>query len=112
MAAADTLLDPTLADNHSLVILEAMAQGLPVVAYGAGGVPEQVSHDATGLLVEPCRPDAFVEAAATLLADPARCREMGTNAFVSGRRRFAAPRMVADYLKLYAQHTGAVADTE
>lgn len=107
MAAADTLLYPTLADNHSLVILEAMAQGLPVVAYGAGGVPEQVSHDATGLLVEPCRPDAFVEAAATLLADPARCREMGTNAFVSGRRRFDASRMVADYLKLYGQHAGA-----
>ncbi|MBU4192721.1 MAG: glycosyltransferase [Proteobacteria bacterium] len=103
MAAADTLLYPTLADNHSLVILEAMAQGLPVVAYAVGGVPEQVSHDATGLLVEPGNSDAFVEAAAALLNDPARCRELGTNAFAAGRRRFSVARMVTDYLRIYRQ---------
>jgi glycosyltransferase involved in cell wall biosynthesis len=103
MAAADVLLYPTLADNHSLVILEAMAQGLAVVAHAVGGVPEQVSHGATGLLVEPGDRDAFVEAAAALLADPARCRELGADAFASGSRRFAAPRMTADYIKVYRQ---------
>jgi glycosyltransferase involved in cell wall biosynthesis len=101
MAAADVLLYPTRADNHSLVILEAMAQGLPVVAYEVGGVPEQVTHGVTGLLVEPCRPGAFVETAAELLQDAARCRELGQNAFSSGHRRFDVGRMVADYMKLY-----------
>ncbi|WP_285907976.1 glycosyltransferase [Pseudodesulfovibrio pelocollis] len=103
MAAADALLYPTLADNHSLVILEAMAQGLAVVAHAVGGVPEQVGHDETGLLVEPGDRAAFIEAAAALLADPARCRQLGTNAFVSGRRRFTAQRMIADYRKVYRQ---------
>lgn len=103
MAAADVLLYPTLADNHSLTILEAMAQGLPPVAHAVGGVPEQVSHGTTGLLVEPGDRDVFVEAAAALLADPARCRELGANAFASGARRFAAQRMTADYVKVYRQ---------
>jgi len=101
MAAADVLLYPTLADNHSLVVLEAMAQGLPVVAHGVGGVPEQVVHEATGLLVGPGDRDAFIEAGAALLADPARCRQMGTDAHVSGRKRFTVERMTADYLKVY-----------
>nr|WP_231117095.1 glycosyltransferase [Pseudodesulfovibrio alkaliphilus] len=103
MAAADVLLYPTLADNHSLVILEAMAQGLPVVAHGVGGVPEQVAHDTTGLLVGPGDRAGFVEAAAALLADPARCRALGANAFASGRKRFTVERMIADYAKVYAR---------
>jgi len=103
MAAADALLYPTRADNHSLVVLEAMSSGLPVVAYSVGGVPEQVADRVTGLLVPPGDQPAFVEAARRLLKDPGLIRRMGAEAFASGRKRFGAERMVADYLKLYAR---------
>ena len=101
MAASDVLLYPTRADNHSLVVLEAMSSGLPVVAYGVGGVPEQVADQITGLLVEPGDQSAFVEAATGLLTAPGMVRQMGATAFESGRKRFCVERMITDYLRLY-----------
>ena len=102
MAGSDVLLYPTRADNHSLVILEAMASALPVVAYAVGGVPEQVIDRMTGLLVRPGDQDAFAEAALSVLSGRSLARQMGQEAFLSGRKRFAAERMVADYARLYA----------
>ncbi|BDQ34102.1 glycosyltransferase [Pseudodesulfovibrio portus] len=103
MAASDVLLYPTRADNHSLVILEAMSCGLPVVAYSVGGVPEQVTDQMTGLLVQPGDKASFVEAGSRLLKDPGLIRQMSGEAFVSGRKRFPVERMVADYMKLYGR---------
>lgn len=105
MAAADVLLYPTQADNHSLVLLEAMAQALPAVAYSVGGVPEQIADKETGLLVEPCDEAEFVRSGAALLADPTLSRDYGQAAFSVGQKRFTAERMVNDYLKLYEQLT-------
>ncbi len=103
MAAADVLLYPTKADNHSLVILEAMTQALPAVAYGVGGVPEQIVDRETGWLVEPGNEDLFIETGVEVLAAPGLIRDIGQAAFSVGQRRFTAERMVWDYLKLYRQ---------
>lgn len=103
MGAADVLLYPTRADNHSLVVLEAMAQELCVLAYGVGGVPEQVLHGTTGLIVEPGDEAAFIDEAAVLLTSPVLTRDLGKAAFENGRQRFTAERMVDDYVKLYEQ---------
>lgn len=103
MGAADVLLYPTRADNHSLVILEAMAQGLCVLAYGVGGVPEQVIHGTTGVVVEPEDEATFLDEAVELLASPVQTRDYGRAAFENGRQRFTAERMVDDYMKLYEQ---------
>jgi len=47
-AASDLIVAPTLADNQPLVIVEAFACGIPVVAFDAGGVGEMVWHMQTG----------------------------------------------------------------
>ncbi|WP_316899293.1 glycosyltransferase [Pseudodesulfovibrio indicus] len=101
MAAADVLLYPTKADNHSLVILEAMSLGLPVVAYSVGGVPEQIVDRSTGLLVRPGDRNGFVQAALWLLSRRPVIRQMGQEAFLSGRKRFTMDRMVSGYMRLY-----------
>jgi len=103
MTAADVLLYPTRADNHSMVVLEAMSQALPVVAYGVGGIPEQITDRKTGRVVEPGRQDVFIQAAIELLQNPVLCHDYGQAAFSSGEKRFAVERMVADYVKLYKQ---------
>ena len=103
MGAADVLLYPTRADNHSMVILEAMSQALPVVAYAVGGVPEQIIDRETGRLVEPGDEKSFIETSIDLLAAPGLSRDMGQAAFSAGQKRFTAERMVWDYLKLYRQ---------
>jgi glycosyltransferase involved in cell wall biosynthesis len=52
MREADFLVLPSLGETFSVVVVEAMACGLPVVATRVGGVPELVDED-SGLLVEP-----------------------------------------------------------
>ena len=103
MAAADVMLYPTRADNYSLVILEAMAQALPVVAYAVGGVPEQIKDQSTGLLISSGDQVKFINQAAALLANPVRSRDLGQAAFSAGEKRFSVERMVGDYIKLYTE---------
>lgn len=101
LAAADLFVLPSRFEGLPLVVLEAMAAGLPVVATRIGGTDEAVEHGVTGLLVEPGDAGALAEAVHALLANPARARAMGLagrESFVVG---FEARRMVADTLALY-----------
>ncbi len=99
MAAADVLVYPTRADNHPLVILEAMAAGTCVAATAVGGVPEQIRDNETGVLAQGF--EALAHKAAALLSRPSLARTMGQRAFEMGRTRFSAQRMAADYLRIY-----------
>ncbi|MBI5492390.1 MAG: glycosyltransferase [Deltaproteobacteria bacterium] len=49
-AASDVYLAPSLAENSPLVVLEALACGIPVVAFRVGGVPEIIKHMETGYI--------------------------------------------------------------
>ncbi|NNF60384.1 MAG: glycosyltransferase family 4 protein [Gammaproteobacteria bacterium] len=67
---------PTLQEPFGVVLLEAMAHGLPVIATSIGAVPEVVTAD-TGILVPPHNVDALTAALNELLADPDRARKLG-----------------------------------
>lgn len=82
---ADIFVFPTLADTFPLVVLEAMAAGLPVVASRVGGIPHQIGSE-HGLLVEPGDPAALAAALDALIADPARAARLGA----AGRARAQA----------------------
>lgn len=71
MAAADVF---TLASAHEglpVAVMEAFANGLPVLATAVGGLPQQVTTGAEGLLVPPGRPQSLADALVTLARDPA-----------------------------------------
>ncbi len=73
IAAADVLVLPTdhFGEGHPGVVLEAYAVGRPVISTNWRAVPEIVSHESTGLLVEPRDPAALAAAISRLARDPA-----------------------------------------
>jgi glycosyltransferase involved in cell wall biosynthesis len=77
IAAADILVLPSLMEGLPVVLMEALALGVPVIASGVAGIPELVEHERTGLLVIPTDADALAKAIARLAGDPALRHQLG-----------------------------------
>jgi glycosyltransferase involved in cell wall biosynthesis len=92
-----------LADNCPLVVLEAMACGLPVVAFGTGGIPELVRDGVDGCVVEPGSTNALISALTVLLDDGAKRSSAGAEARSRTEASFGVARMIENYLKLYGE---------
>jgi glycosyltransferase involved in cell wall biosynthesis len=86
-----------------LVVLEAMATGLPVVSTSVGGIPNVLSEGQTGFLVPAGDDAALRDRLAKLAADPAMTRACGARARAVTVERFSAERMQREYLELYAR---------
>lgn len=103
LAASDVFVYPTLADNHALVVLEAMAAGVPVCSFRVGGLPEQVEDGVTGALADEGDWGGLATSVAGLLERPRLARTLGRAGQDAWRARFTVGRMVEDYLKVYAR---------
>ena len=96
LETAHCLLLPTLApETSSLVAMEAIAAGTPVLAFPSGAIPEIVDHGRTGFLVHTTDEMAAAIAQAGRL-DPATCR-------ATARERFPLSRMIDRYTDAYRQ---------
>ena len=74
--SSDIMVNPSLADNMPISVLEALASGVPVVSTNVGGVPFLVVHDNTALLVPVQDPVAMADAILTLLNNPTKARKI------------------------------------
>ncbi len=74
--SSDVMVNPSLADNMPISVLEALASGVPVVSTNVGGVPYLVTHDNTALLVPVQDPVAMADAILMLLNDPAKAQQI------------------------------------
>lgn len=103
MTAADVFLFPTeLPEPAPVVLLEAMASGLPVVASDIGGITEVIDRPGeNGFLVSPGAVDQLVPAAASLLADAATRRRMGEAARRRVEEEYTIELMVERTLAIY-----------
>lgn len=103
LRALDLFVLTSRTEGLPLVIPEAMATGLPVVATRVGGVPDVIEEGATGHLVPSGDVDALRARIGALRDDPAARRALGARAREVARTRFSSERMHRDYLAVYAR---------
>lgn len=99
--AADVFVLPSLHEGMPLVLLEAMAAGVPVVATRVVGTTEVVQDGVTGLLVPPADPGALAVALEKVLEDPTLRASLAQAGAAAYRSRFTARRMALDTLAIY-----------
>jgi len=91
-AGADALVVPSRGESYGMVVTEALAHALPVIASSVGGVPEALGHgedgNTPGVLVRPGDPHALAGALRRWLEDPRRRRRLRRSA---GLRRLTLP---------------------
>jgi glycosyltransferase involved in cell wall biosynthesis len=94
IAAMDVLVSASAKEPFGIVLVEALAQGVPTIAVADAGAREIVDHGSNGLLVP--SPDASLLAAAAgqLLADQPRRLQMSVAARRAALERFGIPAMV------------------
>jgi len=108
-ASAEVFVLPSLFEPFGIVLLEAMAAGLPIVASRVGGIVDVVEDGKTGLLVPSGNPEALADALEHLLSDPTLLEKMGDE----GRMRAPAyswdqlsPRILEVYREAIAEGHG------
>jgi glycosyltransferase involved in cell wall biosynthesis len=102
IAALDILAVPSRSAGTPLVVGEAMIAGVPVVVSRVGGLPDQVTHRRSGLVVDPEDPEGLAAALVSLLLAPDEARQLGE----AGRAyaaRFPHAAFVDRIEELYSQ---------
>lgn len=102
LASLDVAVNTSDSESLSNVILEAMAAGLPVVAYDVGGNPELLSYQ-RGALIPAGNETAFADAVEKLLADATLRQQLGHNALQFAQENFSLNRVRQRYVELYVK---------
>jgi glycosyltransferase involved in cell wall biosynthesis len=99
---ADIMINPSLADNMPISVLEALASGVPVVSTSVGGVPYLVEHGKTAMLVPAKSPEAMANAVLALLNDSSRTKRI-REAGIESVQKYTWPNVRARLLGVYSE---------
>jgi glycosyltransferase involved in cell wall biosynthesis len=103
---ASLLVLPTLEDNCPMVVLEAMAAGVPVLASNVGGVPDLIENEKTGVFCDPARPESFGAGVEKFLANREFAQRLAAAAKAEALRRFHPQVIARQHLEIYRQVLG------
>lgn len=106
LASMDVLFHPTRQETFGLVVVEAMAAGIPVVCSRAGGLPEIVASSDVGSAVDGDSPERYAAILLGLIADRERARAMGEAGRRSVGRRFDQATSARRLAQLYERCLG------
>ncbi len=106
ISLADLVLLPSEKESFGLVLLEAMACGVPAVASDAGGIPEVVEHGKTGFLSPVGNTDEMADYAIGLLQDDAMYESFSKSGLERVQKHFCGCKIVKEYEEIYRQITG------
>jgi glycosyltransferase involved in cell wall biosynthesis len=100
---ADMLALPTHEDNCPMVVLEAMASGVPIMASKVGGIPDLIDGVRTGLFCYPCDPESFRVGVKRVLEDSEHAQRMASAAHDDAMRRFHPKVIARKHLETYRE---------
>lgn len=100
---ADMLALPTHEDNCPMVVLEAMASGVPIMASKVGGVPDLIDGVRTGLFCDPYDPESFRVGVKRVLEDREHAQRMASAAHDVAMRRFHPKVIARKHLEIYRE---------
>lgn len=103
LAASDVFVLPSLYEGHPLSVMEAMAAGRAVIGSAVGGIPENVRHGETGLLVPPADHAALAAALRRLYNDAEERSRFGQRGAEVAAREFDVSLMTVSYDRLYQE---------
>ena len=103
LGRANALALPSLEDNCPMVILEAAAAGVPVMAAKVGGIPGLIQDGYTGLLFDPKNLDSITSAAERYLSDSSFAQTMANNARAFAEATFRPGVVSKRHMDAYQQ---------
>lgn len=102
LSDAHTLIHPSRTESFGLVLVEAMAQGTPVIANAAAAGPRWVLQEgACGILCPTGNPHRLAATCIGLLSDPRRWEHLSRTGLETVRQHYAMPEIAAAYERLY-----------
>jgi glycosyltransferase involved in cell wall biosynthesis len=104
--SAGLLVLPSLEDNCPMVVLEAMASGVPVVAPNVGGVPDLVRDGQNGTLCNPQDRQSITAAVEKLLTHPDLATRLARTALIESEARFHPKVVASRHLEIYREVLG------
>lgn len=110
MTRLDALVISSRTEGTPMILLEAMQDGVPVVAFGVGGIPDVIEHGRSGLLATPLAVAELADHLQALLDDPAQVAELVAQARRTQRERHHLPTLAQHWAQVYrraAQETVA-----
>ncbi len=99
--ASDLLIHPAHADNQPLVVMEALACGVPAVGLPVGGVPEMIRPDSSGWLARDETPEALAEALEQALFARNHWPEYAKRCRAQAEKEYALELQALRYEKLF-----------
>ena len=103
---ADLFVHPTLYEGSSMVTLEAMAHGTPVIATRVGGIPDKVVDGISGLLVAPGDVEALGRSIAAAVSERDMLNEWGAEGRRIAEEAFSWTKRSAEILALFESLVG------
>jgi len=100
-SSLDILVSSSRSEGYPINLLEAMANGLPIVATAVGEVPSIVRDHKTGLLVSPGDVQALTDATVSLLQNAEQRRCYGSAAKALAVQEHSASRMTSEIVEIY-----------
>jgi glycosyltransferase involved in cell wall biosynthesis len=101
LRAFDLFVHAPRLEAFGLVLVEAMATQLPIIATRVGGVPDIVREGETGLLMSPEAPEELADAMARIIGDPCLRHSLATQARKVALEQFNAEQFAQRYYRVY-----------